>query len=660
MSAATVELQPLRLLLVEDNAEDAELVLLELRRAGFDVAVQRVENELAFRASLNGEVDLILSDYALPQFNGIRALQVLSDLGFDIPFILVSGTIGEEIAVAAMKLGAADYLLKDRLGRLGSAVSQAIERSRVRTEGRRTIEALRASEERFRQLADNIEEVFWIADENGARVIYISPAYEKIWGRTCESLLSNPEQWIEAVHPADAVRIRAARASRLASGLYDETFRIVRPDLTIRWIRDRAFAVKNPSDSVARMVGVAEDISQRKELEAQFLRAQRMEAIGTLAGGLAHDLNNILAPVLMAAGLLKDRAADGQDRAMLEMMEQSSQRGAAIIRQLLTFSRGIEGEKSPVEIQRLLKEIVNIIRETFPREITLVDESVQDLWPVVADATQLHQVFVNLCVNARDAMPDGGQITLSAKNVELTALEVARRPDVKAGTYVRVTVADTGTGIPPDLLARIFDPFFTTKEIGKGTGLGLSTVLGILRSHAGFIDVQSEPSKGAAFSVYLPATNQPAVQAAESLKQERPLSGKGETILVVDDEEAIREATQRLLTGHNFKVLTAVNGQDAIMVFLENRTRVRLVLTDVMMPTMGGLALVRALQVLDPEIRCIAITGMETRKRKAEFAALGITQVLSKPCSPRPLLEAIDRELHRPGETVQESPADWR
>ncbi len=511
----------------------------------------------------------------------------------------------------------------------------------------RAMASLRESEERFREMAASIDEVFWMTDTAQKRILYVSPGYEKIWGRHCAELYANPDTWAGAIVPEDRARVLAAAATKQTAGEYREEYRIQRPDGTIRWIHDRAFPIKDAAGLVHRVVGVAVDVTERKQLEEQFLRAQRLEAIGTLAGGVAHDLNNILSPVMMAAGLLKDKLTTPHDLSLLGMVESSAQRGAAIIRQLLMFSRGVAGERVIVQLRHLLKEMIGIMRETFPRDIAIVEVIPSGLWPVMGDATQLHQVLMNLCVNARDAMPEGGQLSLAAENMELTAAGAAVHPQAHAGRYVRLTVQDTGHGIPAAIIERIFDPFFTTKALGKGTGLGLSTVLGIAKSHGGFVLVRSEAGKGAAFDVYLPATVTGDATAAPPAAA-GPATGRAETILVVEDEAHISMATHLLLEQDNYRVVTAANGREAIARFLENQEDIKLVLTDLMMPVMSGIALIRALRTMKPDLRIIATTGLDHESKKAELAELGVTELLLKPCPPPLLLAAVRRHLDRP------------
>jgi len=378
-------------------------------------------------------------------------------------------------------------------------------------------------------------------------------------------------------------------------------------------------------------------------MEEKFLRTQRLEAIGTLSSGIAHDLNNILAPMLLVSPFLKGKLKDPKDVGLLTMIEQGAQRAANIIKQLLTFSRGIEGMRGSVQTRHLLKEMLAIMRETFPREIEVVEEISADLWPINADTTQIHQVLMNLCVNARDAIHAGGKITLSAENIYISENEIGGSPAMKPGVYVRLTVTDTGEGIPRENLDRIFEPFFTTKEIGKGTGLGLSTVLGIVKSHEGFVTVYSEPGLGTSFKIHLPAI----VGATDDITAATPASrcGRQELILIVDDEAALRQALRLALENSNYRVLVAVDGREAIKLFLANRGSVRLVLTDIMMPGMNGVALIRALRALEPRLRVVAVSGLTDQDRRGELAALGVTNTLSKPCSADEILEAIHREL---------------
>ncbi|HLP02449.1 MAG TPA: PAS domain S-box protein [Opitutaceae bacterium] len=508
-------------------------------------------------------------------------------------------------------------------------------------------EALRESEGRFRELAETINEVFWITDPSKTELIYLSPAFERVWGRPCGEIYADPIKWVDSLHPEDRARIMEAIVTKQVSGEYNETYRIIRPDGELVWIRDRAFPVCDAAGKVVRIVGVAADITEKKRIEAQFLRNQRMEAIGALAGGVAHDLNNILTPVLMAASVLKDSAA-GRDQELLGMIEQSARRGADIIRQLLAFSRGVEGERILLDPRHLIREMASIIRETFPRAIKLKVDSVAELWPVEANSTQLHQVLMNLCVNARDAMPAGGRLTIEARNRQITAADVSVPVTgaLKAGPHVVIAVSDTGEGMSPETQARIFEPFFTTKVPGKGTGLGLSTVLGIVRSHGGHVRVYSELGKGSQFSVYLPA--KPLAETVAEIATDGARRGQGELVLVVDDEEPIRSAARVALEENGYRVLEAADGEAALALAREHAGALRLVVTDLMMPTLDGIALTRQLRARHPTVAVIATSGLPQEEKRAELAALGVSELLPKPCGAVELLAAMRRVLDAP------------
>jgi PAS domain S-box-containing protein len=388
------------------------------------------------------------------------------------------------------------------------------------------------------------------------------------------------------------------------------------------------------------------DITEKKRMEAHLLSTQRMEAVGALSSGIAHDLNNILTPVLMAPGLLKEIVKDERGLELLDMIEQGAKRGAGIIRQLLTFSRGSGGERVPLQVRRLVNEIGGFVREMFPRNITLRTELGPDLLPILGDATQLHQLLLNLCVNARDAMPNGGTLIMSALNVVVGAEEAGANPPAKPGPHVLVSITDTGEGMAPEIIGRIFEPFFTTKEFGKGTGLGLSTALGIVRSHGGFITVTSAPGAGAQFCVYLPAAPAEAPQAPAEPAAE-PQAGQGELILVVDDEPSVCRATRIVLERHGYRVATAANGEDALAVFRSQGREISLVLTDIMMPAMDGLALIGELRRMRSDVKIVATTGMISADKLRELATLGVTELLQKPSGPNEMLAVVGRALPR-------------
>ena len=388
------------------------------------------------------------------------------------------------------------------------------------------------------------------------------------------------------------------------------------------------------------ILAINTDITQRKKLEQQFLRSQRMESVGTLAGGIAHDLNNVLTPIMMAIELLKMEETNPKRLNVLTTIESSAKRGADMVRQVLSFARGVEGQKLEVHVVLLISEIEDIIRETFLKNIHIISNLPGDLWVVDGDSTQLQQVLLNLCVNARDAMPDGGTLTISASNQILDEGFVSLNLDSKVGPYVVIQVEDSGIGMSQEVMNRIFDPFFTTKDLGKGTGLGLSTTQAIIKSHGGFIRVYSEVGHGSKFWVYLPARAETASHNAVAPPTDLP-QGKGELILVVDDEEAVRQITQHTLESFGYHVLLASDGAEATALYASHLQKIAVVLTDMMMPVMDGAAMIKELMRMNPQVRIIAASGLSANGMVARAAAAGVHHFLPKPYTTTTLLEAL-------------------
>ncbi|WP_375468535.1 response regulator [uncultured Nostoc sp.] len=386
------------------------------------------------------------------------------------------------------------------------------------------------------------------------------------------------------------------------------------------------------------------DITDKKLLEAQLFRAQRLESIGTLASGIAHDLNNILTPILAGAQLLplKFPNLDERTRHLVEILEINAKRGADLVKQVLSFARGVEGKRISLQLRHLIVELAKILKETFPKSIEVSTDVPQDLWMVSGDSTQLHQVLMNLCVNARDAIPSSGILSISAENLLIDENYARMNLEAKEGPYTVITVFDTGVGIPREILDRIFEPFFTTKDVGQGTGLGLSTVLGIIKSHGGFVNVYSEPGNGTSFKVYLPA-----VEGMETITLEElpPQRGHGELILVVDDEVAIQEITRTSLEAHNYKTLIASDGMEAIALYAQYRDKISAVLMDIMLPSLDGLTAIRTLLKINPQVRIIASSGLTSGNKLSAVAAIGVNTFLSKPYTVNELLLSLQKVL---------------
>ena len=395
-----------------------------------------------------------------------------------------------------------------------------------------------------------------------------------------------------------------------------------------------------------RVLTVIRDVTEEKRLESRFLRAQRMECIGRLASGVAHDLNNVLSPIMMGASMLHDELPAEMREQMIVLIEEAAKRGAEIVKQVLTFAQGVEGERLVLKPARLIHEIVNIAGKTFPKSITLIDQTPAELWEIKGDSTQLHQVLLNLCVNAMDAMKEGGHLTLSAENLVVDASYASMVPGAEPGRYVGFHVSDTGTGISKENLEKIFDPFFTTKPQGLGTGLGLSIVIGIAKSHGGFVAVDSKMGAGSRFKIYIPAVfNETADGDGQAEKKPVLPRGNGELVLLVDDEEGVLMMAETLLSKSGYKVLTARDGIDAISLYAVNKDEIKLVLTDIMMPFVDGVALVRALKNMNDNVKVIASTGQAEESRLSEFKAQGIGVFLLKPYNAKQLLTIIHQTL---------------
>ncbi len=534
---------------------------------------------------------------------------------------------------------------KLRASRLTGSRKGAVVSHQDITERKLAEDGQRDSEARFRQLAESIDQVFWLFDRVHRQYLYVSPAYDRIWGRPGAGLLANPQEWLDGIHPDERDRVADHARKQAARGeAYDQTYRIIRPDGSERWVHDRGFPVRDVHGSVIRVAGLVEDITEQRKLEAQFLRSQRMESIGTLAGGIAHDLNNVLSPILMSLELLRQEMPSARSLRLLDMMETSAKRGAGMVKQVLTFARGVDGERVQCHPKHLLQDLERIVFDTFPRTVEIVTEVAADCNPVVGDVTQLQQVLLNLCVNSRDAMTEGGRLTISASNLNVDAHYASMYPKARPGPHVVFQVTDTGSGIPQDIINKIFDPFFTTKAVGKGTGLGLSTVQAIVKSHDGFVHVYSEPGRGTTFKIHLPSADHTAVKSQPAAAIELP-RGKGELVLIVDDEDPIRHVTKNTLEAFGYRVLVAQDGAEAVALFAQYRDDVDLVLTDMMMPILDGAAAILAMRHIRPDVRIIATSGLSSLRELAKGIPDSVKHHLPKPYTADKLLLTVWQAL---------------
>ena len=514
------------------------------------------------------------------------------------------------------------------------------------TEQKRIERELRESEERFRQLTENIGEVFWLADADRHSIIYASPAYETIWGRSCERLYAESDTWLNALHPEDRSRMLEARKTRTEVA-HELEYRIVRPDGTVRWIRDRAFPVHDAAGRLIRVAGVAEDVTERRQLAMQLHQSQRMDAIGQLAAGVAHDFNNLLTVISGHSELLAMVSpSDERWKESIAEIQRATELGSTSIRQLLTFSCQQILEPKILDLNAVVSEAEKMLRRIIGEDVRLATVLQPRLSPVRADLGQLKQVILNLAVNARDAMPQGGSLTLETREVDLDEPDAKTHLVVRPGRYVLLTVTDTGWGMAPDVQARIFEPFFTNKAEGQGTGLGLSVVLGIIQQSGGYIDVESKPGVGTKFRIHLPAVQGVADGLVQSVRSQ--LIKGSETVLLVEDEEPVRKITTRLLLNLGYRVLEAENGQDALRLFNVGREKIDLLLTDVVMPDMSGREVAEALQSLDPDLRVLFHSGYtdDTVVRRGILRAE--VAFLKKPFTLDSLAQKVREVLDRP------------
>jgi PAS domain S-box-containing protein len=773
----------MRVLIVEDSEDDCLLLVRALKSGGFVPEHERVETAEQMLAALaRCEWDVVISDYSLPHFSGGAALDLVRRHRPDLPFLIVSGTIGEEHAAEMMRQGAADYLLKDRLNRLGRAVEQALSMRQQQIERWRAEAALRESEERFREIASNIRDVFWVSAPHHGDPLYVSPAFEAIWGYGFD--FEDTFSFLHAAHPADRETVARFVAAYGRGDAAEAEYRIVRPDGAVRWIRDRAYPVRREDGSLRRVVGIAEDVTERKRVErhqtlqyavsralaesatvedaaprllesvcaqthwelgelwvvdpkAELLRwvgywhaspqaaepfvttsrelafargdglpgrawasgdpvwdvdiasdpsfrraeaasaaglhaasafpvrlgaevlgvmalfssevrqpdeelidlvaslgsqigqfverkraeealrcseeqlqqAQKMEAVGRLAGGIAHDFNNLLTVISgYSAMALKRLTPDDSLCTSLQEIQAASDRAAALTRQLLAFSRKQVLQPTTFDLNRVVADLLKMLNRLIGEDVDLVGALCEEPAPVRADPGQIEQVIVNLLVNARDAMPGGGRLTIGTRVVDARPPAGPGGAPLPPGRYVLLSVRDTGHGIPADAMDHIFEPFFTTKEPGKGTGLGLSTVYGIVRQSGGDVRVESESGRGTVFEVYLPHVEGTDERAGLGAAETEAPRGT-ETVLLVEDEEGVRRLVNSVLASRGYTLLEATNGAEGLRIAGEYGGAIHLLVTDVVMPETGGHELAERLVRARPGMRVLFISG---------------------------------------------------
>ncbi|MCM1981843.1 hybrid sensor histidine kinase/response regulator [Lyngbya confervoides] len=657
----------MHLLLVEDNLAEARFLqeLLKGASRSFQlVHKQRLGEALAALKSQAFSVALL--DLSLPDSQGLNSLDGLMEQAPDLPIVVLTNTQDDRLALEAVQHGAQDYLYKREVQQdiLVRSLRYAIERKQAAVSLRiakeileqrvreRTIELEKTNQllqqevlERQRiqdrlELAQRVGKIGTFEWDLTSDRMDWSKELEALYGFSPGDFPGTVSDWLHRIHPEDLASTQADLQRSLdQTHRFNSEFRIHTLNHQLRWIEAKGDIFTRADGHPQSMIGVHIDITDKKQLEAQFLHAQRLESLGTLASGIAHDLNNILTPILAVVQILplKLPNLDAQTQQFLQLLDDSARRGADLVKQILAFGRGVEGKQMSLSIKHLLAEVEKMIQQTLPKSIQVCTEVPTHLATVSADATQLHQVFMNLCVNARDAMPQGGTLTLKAEEVWVNEVKNSSVIPAQAGPYVQVTIADTGIGIPPEQLHRIFDPFFTTKPLGQGTGLGLSAVLGIIKRHGGFIEVTSRPGSGSQFMIFLP-TGQGPEPEAPSL--DPAASGAQSWVLVVDDESAICEITKATLEAHHYQVLTAKSGVEARDVLQHHP--VDKVLMDIMMPASDGLITLPLLRQIQPNLHIVAMSGLSSADLNSQVEQLGFDGFLAKPFTISELLQALE------------------
>jgi hypothetical protein len=632
---------PVRVLFVEDSRDDVEVLVHELRRGGFTPDYWVVDTESTMRSALAGETwDLVIADHSMPQFDAPGALAVLKQSGRDLPLIVVSGHIGEQQAVACMRAGASDYLTKDDLSRLVPVVERELRDALQRQQRREAMAALGTSEERYRLLVENSADMITLQDGQG-RITFASPSVTRMLGYPPSELVG--KRLRDFVHADDVRLLASAMEQALSRGSTPVItgLRFRHREAGWRVVEGSASRLVEPDGTVG-LVSIGRDITERVQLEAQLHQAQKMEAVGRLAGGVAHDFNNLITVILGYSNLLLDQLGDEHVLYQeVDEIKRAADRAAVLTQKLLTFSRKQVLSLQPVEVNVVLTGLADMLRRLIGEDIELSIKLAPDLGQTRVDPGQIEQIVMNLVVNARDAMPQGGRLSIETANVELDS-SYARRRAVQPGPYVMLAVSDTGEGMDAATQARLFEPFFTTKEPGKGTGLGLSTIYGIVRQCGGNIFVYSELGHGSSFKIYLPRVGEPGEARPEKPAAEGARGS--ETIVLVEDDAMVKNLVSEVLRKSGYRVLEFVNGRDALARAKRLHEPIHVLVTDVVMPGMSGVELARQLSQGRPEMRILFLSGYTDDLVERQGALQPGRAFLQKPFTPDTLLGKV-REL---------------
>lgn len=640
----------LRVLMVEDSPDDGALITRELRRGGYEPVSERVETAEEMHAALDQATwDLVLSDYTMPRFSALHALEVLQTQNIDIPFIIVSGTIGEETAVDAMKAGAQDFIDKGKLTRLVPALQRELREAQIRRQ-RRLGEAENA---RLALVVNSSDDAIFSISGDGALTTW-NPGAERMYGYTAAEILGrNFSMLLPEERRGDllSARERLDRGETLVHYQQDNQ----RKDGTRISVSLKLSPILDAAGAVVGVSAIARDVTEYRRLEGQFRQAQKMEAVGRLAGGVAHDFNNLLTVINgYSAMLLGNLDSADPARECLEEIKKAGTEAAALTRELLAFSRQQVLDSRTLDLNAIVSDSEKMLRRLIGEDIDLAIMPAAGLAKTKADAAQIKQIIVNLAVNARDAMPHGGKLTIETSNVELDSGYMQKDPTFVPGRYVMLAVSDTGIGMDAETQTHIFEPFFTTKEEGKGTGLGLAMVYGTVKQSGGFIRVYSELGQGATFKIYLPQFEgvEPAHPPAEL---EQHLARGTETVLLLEDDKAVREFTAKALRSLGYSVLDATSAQEALQIGKQYQGHIDVLVTDIILPAMSGRIVAQQLTRLRPKLSVLYTSGY-TDGAITRHALLHEGAVfLQKPFTPADLSRKIREALNTNAEGIEES-----
>jgi hypothetical protein len=640
---------PLHVMLIENSSADAELNIHELQRAGFQCRPQIVCTRAEFLEQLRCfPFDIVLADYSLPGWTGMDAFAAMRRAGRDAPFILVTGILGEEVAVECIKQGITDYVLKEHLARLPLVVARALEERAVKDAQSFMVQALCESEANSLVLFAHNPPPMWVFDRETLQILEVNQAAVRHYGFSRTEFLA---MRASDLHPAEeAPQLLAALRSAAPREKFPGQWRHVQkggPTLDVELLlHNMDYAGR------AAVLVVAQDVTERRALEQQLQHAQKFEAIGQLAGGLAHDFNNVIGAILGWAELGEEQATEIDPRlaGYFNKIHLQCDRVTVLIRELLAFARRQILEPRSLSLNQTVQSVLNLLDKVIGKDIEIQATLAENLWAIRADPAQIEQVLMNLCLNSRDAMPRGGRLTIETRNTVVSEERCGRATGLLPGSFAELLVKDSGIGMDAAVRERLFEPFFTTKGPGKGTGLGLATVYGIVKQHGGLIQVESEPGRGSTFRVLLPVNQ--ASEGTESRQvtiENAPIRGGKETILIAEDHEGIREMAHAVLKGKGYDILLAHDGEEALEFFTAHRERVSLVLLDVIMPRRSGPEVFAAIKALKPGISVIFATGYSNEMATlAEIVARGIA-VLRKPYSPSTLCRVVREVLDGAG-----------